>query len=217
MAGVVHMHDGLDGQHGAEQRRGGADTAAPLQMVQIVHGEPVADPALGLLGKGVDLLQRLAGFLLPGAEIHQQSLAQRGAQGVHHPDLRVRELALQLFGGDNGGLVGGGQGGGEGNAQNVFSALQDAPHFLFKGPHADRGGGGGLSIADPGVEVPETDVPAVQEVVIRGAAHLQTQRQDLQAQFLRHASGQITAAVCQNHIITHVPRAPSPFSPLFFP
>ena len=64
------MHDGLDGQHGAEQGGGGVDPAAPLQVVQIVHREPVAEmeavvgdplgklvqrePFLPLFGGGVD-------------------------------------------------------------------------------------------------------------------------------------------------------------------
>ena len=48
--------------------------------------------ALGLLGKGLHLVDGLPLFLLLRAEIHEQSLPQRGAEGVHRQDLRVREI-----------------------------------------------------------------------------------------------------------------------------
>ena len=61
---IIYVHHRLDGQHGAEQRRGGADAPAPLQVVQIVHREPVAEMGTDLLGISLDLFNGLALFLL---------------------------------------------------------------------------------------------------------------------------------------------------------
>ena len=170
------MHDGLDGQHGAEQGGGGVDPAAPLQVVQIVHREPVADAALGLLGKGLHLVNGFPLFLLLRAEIHEQSLPQRGAEGVHRQDLRVGKFVLQLLRGNDGGLVGGGEGGGKADAQDVLSGFQDLPHLFLKFPHVDGGGGGQLAGADPLVELMEADFPAIQIVAVGAITHLQAQR-----------------------------------------
>ena len=197
------MHHGLDGQHGAEQRRGGVDAAAPLQVVQIVHGEPVAHLAPGLQGEAVDLLQGAALGLFLGAEVDKQPLAQRGAQGIHHQELGLRPGLGQVLGGNNGGLVGGGQGGGEAQAQYVLPLVGGFGHGLLKGAHADGGGGGSLPGADALIEIVEADLPAVQIIVVGSAAHLQAQGNDGQPQLLGQLRRQIAAAIGQNDKITH--------------
>ena len=210
---VIHVHDGLDGQHGAEQGRGGVDAAAPLQVVQVVHGEPVAHLATGLQSEVVDLIQRAApGFFL-GAEVDEQALAQRGAQGIHHQEFGLRPALRQLLGGNDGGLVGGGQGGGEAQAQHVLPLVGGLRHGLLKSAHADGGGGGGLPGADALIEIVEANFPAVQVIVVGGAAHLQAQGNDAQPQLLGQLRRQVAAAVGQNDEITHISRAPFLFSP----
>ena len=42
MALVVNMHDRFDIQDGTDGGGGAGDTAASLQMVQIIHGKPMA-------------------------------------------------------------------------------------------------------------------------------------------------------------------------------
>ena len=192
---VVHVHDGFDGQHSAEQRGGGVDAAAPLQVVQVVHGKPVAHLAPGLQSEVVDLLQRAALGLFPGAEVHEQALAQRGAQGIHHQKLRLRPVFGQLLGGNNGGLIGGGQSGGEAQAQHIFPLVGGLGHSLLKNAHADGGGGGCLSGPDALIKIMEADLPAVQVVVIGGAAQLQAQGDHGQPQLLGQLRCQIAAAV----------------------
>ncbi|MPM97258.1 hypothetical protein SDC9_144431 [bioreactor metagenome] len=71
---VVHVHHGLDGQHRAKQGGGGADAAAPLQVVQIVHREPVAHMVFFLLRIGPHLVDAFSGLLKPGAEPNEQPL-----------------------------------------------------------------------------------------------------------------------------------------------
>ena len=189
------MHHRLDGQHGAEQRRGGADAPAPLQVVQIVHREPVAEMGTDLLGISLDLFNGLALFLLLRAEVDEQPLPQRSAQGIHRQNLRLREFTSQLLRRNNSGLKGGRQGGGKADAENVFPGFQNGPHGLFHFAYIDGGGGGQLPGADPGIEVLKADIPAVQIVIIDAAAHLQAQRQNLYAQFRRHFRGEVAAAV----------------------
>ena len=203
------MQHRLDGEHGAHQGGGGADAAAPFEMVQIVHGEPVADLAFRGLRVVPQSREGAARGLFPGAQIHQQPLAQRGAPAVHHQDLPVREFLPQIVGGDDGGLIGGGEGGGKAQIQNILPLREDRPHLLLKIPHADGGGGGGLSGTDAAVKVLEGDVPAIQPVAVGLTAHLQAQRHHHDAQFPGHLVGEIAAAVGHDDEITHV--HPSPF------
>lgn len=95
------------------------------------------------------------------------------------------------------------QGGGEAQAQNIPAAGEDGPHDFLKISHADGGGGGGFSGADAAVEVREGDVPAVQPVAVSFAAHLQTQRHDLNFQFPGQIRREITAAVGNDDIVPH--------------
>ena len=197
------MQHRLDGEHGAHQGGGGTDAPAPLEVVQIVHSEPVADIALGGLRIVPQPGERPARGLFPGAQIHQQALAQRGAPGVHHQHLPVGKLLSEIVRGNDGGLIGGREGGGEAQIQNVLSLGKDLPHLLLKLPHADGGGGGGLSGPDAAVKVLEGDVPTVQPVAVGLTAHLQTQRHHRHAQVPGHLIGEVAAAVGHDDVILH--------------
>ena len=100
LALVGGMHDGLDGEHGAEERGAGAETAAHLQVVQVVHGEPVVDVELVVLHPLHQLLSGEALALLLDGQIEQQALAQRGGERVHHIDVGIGKLLLHVLGGD---------------------------------------------------------------------------------------------------------------------
>ena len=43
MAGVVHVQHGLEAERVANERGGGADPSAALEIDEIVHREPVAE------------------------------------------------------------------------------------------------------------------------------------------------------------------------------
>ena len=174
-------------------------------MVQIVHGEPVADVALGGLGIGPDLPDGAALPLLLGAEVQQKPLAQGRAQGVHHEDLGLRKFRAEVSGGDGGGLVGGGQGGGEVDAQNILPLGQNGPHGVLKLPHADSGGGGGLTGADAGVKILKADLPAVQPVAVIFSVRHNLKRQHLKAKLIRQFLRQVAGRVSHYHIFfTHI-------------
>ena len=208
------MEHRLDGEHGPEQRRRRADPAAPLQVVQIVHSEPVADVPLGPLGKVQNLLQSFPLFLLLGAEPDEQTLSHGGAEAVHHPDLPLREVLLQLPSRNDGGLVGGGKGGGEAQAQNVLPRLQNGPHGGVELPHVDGGGHRHGPGADLGVKLLETDLAAVQQVPVAPALQLQPQGQHLQLQLRRQLCGEVAAAVGHHHKVGHTQSRSFSFFPL---
>ena len=42
MSLVIHMQNGLDGEHGAHNGGGGVDAPAPFQVHQVIDGKPVA-------------------------------------------------------------------------------------------------------------------------------------------------------------------------------
>ena len=205
---IIYVHHRLNGEHGAEQRRGGADTAAALEVVEIVHRTPVADVEAGLLRKGLYLVQTAALLLFHGAEVYQKSLPQGGAEGVHRFNARIGKFASQLLRCNDGGLVGGGEGGGKAEAENVPPGLQEGPHFILKFAHVHGGGGGQLPSAEPGVKLLKADVPSVRVVAVAFSAHFKAQGQNLYAQLRGHFRGEVAAAIGEQHVITHGPSAP---------
>ena len=131
---------------------------------------------VGMEGEGIGKIDGFPLFLLLRAEIHEQSLPQRGAEGVHRQDLRIGKFVLQLLRGNDGGLVGGGEGAGEVDADDVLAGGQNGAHLFLKFPHVDGGGGGQFTGADPLVELMEADFPAIQIVAVGAITHLQAQR-----------------------------------------
>ena len=197
------MHDGLDGEHGAEERGAGAETAAHLQVVQVVHGEPVVDVELVVLHPLHQLLSGEALALLLDGQIEQQALAQRGGERVHHIDVGIGELLLHVLGGDARTLVGGGEGAGEVDADDVLAGSQNGAHGLLKLAYVGGGGGGQHAAADLAVEILEADGAAVQQVGVIVPIDVDGQGHHGQLQLLGHVVGQVAAAVGHNDIFTH--------------
>ncbi|MPM66470.1 hypothetical protein SDC9_113377 [bioreactor metagenome] len=115
------MENGLDGQHGAHQSGGRRNSAASLEVVEVVHGEPVAHPELVLLHPVAHLLNALALSLFHGGQGNQHALAHGSAQGVHDINLPLGELLAQLGGGNHGRLIRSRKAGGEGQNQNILA------------------------------------------------------------------------------------------------
>ena len=197
------MHDGLNGEHGAEERGAGAETAAHLQVVQVVHGEPVVDVELVVLHPLHQLLSGEALALLLDGQIKQQALAQRGGERVHHIDVGIGELLLHVLGGDARTLVGGGEGAGEVDADDVLAGSQNGAHGLLKLAYVGGGGGGQHAAADLAVEILEADGAAVQQVGVIVPIDVDGQGHHGQLQLLGHVVGQVAAAVGHNDIFTH--------------
>ena len=203
MALAVHMEHGLHLQHGAEQGRRRRHPAAPLEVVEVIHREPVADVVLLLLHKVPDLLEGPAPALLLDREVDQQALAQGGGPAVHHQDLAVRIGLLHLLGGDAGGLVGGGEAGGEADAENILPGGRDGLHGLVENAHADSGGGAQGAAPQALVEVSRLDVPVVRVVEILLSLHHKGQGEEFELQFRLHLGGEIAAAIGEDDKIAH--------------
>ena len=201
---VGGVHDGLDGQHGAHQCRGGGHATALFQIVQVVHREPVADVELVFLHPVPQLVQgQVLLQLLVGGQVHQQALAQGGAEGVDDPDAALGMLGQNGLRRDAGGLVGGGQGRGEADAQDILPLLQNGGHGVLKLAHVDGGGGGHFARPDPPVKLLVADGRAIQGVGIVLPVHVHGQGQHLQLQVLCHLVRQVAAAVGHENIFAH--------------
>ena len=200
---AVHVEHGLHLQHGAEQGRRRGHPAAPLEVVEVVHCEPVADVVLLLLHKVPHLLNGPALALLLDREIDQQALAQGGGPAVHHQDLAVRMGLLDLLGGNAGGLVGGGEAGGEADAEDVLSGDHDGLHGLVKDAHADGGGGAQGAAPQALVELIGLNIPVVRVVEIFLSLHHKGQGKEGELQLLRHLGGEVAATVGEDDKIAH--------------
>ncbi len=217
LALVGGVHDRLDGQHGAEKRSAGAETAAHLQIVQIIHGEPVVNVQLVVLHPLHQFLGGQSLALLLDGQIQQQALAQRGGQRVHHINVGIGELLFHILCGDGRALVGGGKGAGEIDGDNILPLGQDGTHSLLELAHVGGGGSGQDTAADLSVKILEADGAAVQQVGVIRAINMDGQRHHYQAQFLSHVVRQITAAVGHNNIVAHRNNLlGSDFSPLSY-
>ena len=206
---VVHMEDGLDGQHGAHYGGGGADTTAPLQIHQIVDGKPVAQMQPVFLQPPGQILQGHAGLPLFRGMEGKQPLAQGGAQAVYHQDLPVRIAFLQLPGGNDCGLIGGGKAGRKGQRQHILAALQNGHHGVLPLLGVDGGGGRRLS-------GPQTVVECFQAAVIPVGVGFPPEgdgkRQGMQTQLLIALFGKIAAGIGKNPVRHTI--APFLFSPV---
>ena len=128
---VVHMEDGLDGQHGSHYRGGGADAAAPLQIHQVIDGKPVAQMQPVFLQPPGQRFHGHTGIPLFRGMKSKQPLTQGGAQAVYHQDFPVRIALLQLLRGNDRGLIGGGQAGRKGQHQHILAALQKGHYGIL--------------------------------------------------------------------------------------
>ena len=200
---VVHVEDRLDLEHGAQHGGGGRDAPSPLQEVQIVHGELVAQAELVGLGPVPDLFDGLPPGPLLGGQIDQQALAQRGAQGVHRVHLPVGVFLPQLVHGDDGGVVGGGQAGREGQDQHIPARLEQGLHRVHILGHVDGGGGGHLAGAQLLIEQVGVHLPIVRVIVVGVLIQDEAQREDLDVQLLDQFRSQIGGGISEDDEVGH--------------
>ena len=160
------MEDRFDLEHGTHHSGGGRDASAPLQEVEVVHREVVAQVLLVCLYPVPDLFNTGAVVPLLGGIPHQQALSQRGAQGIHSVQFAFRVFFSQLLHRNQGGVVGGGQSGGEGQHQYVLPRLKQGFQRLGILGNIDGVGGGRIALAQAVVEGVRVHLPVVRVVVI---------------------------------------------------
>ena len=197
------MEHRLHLQHRTKQGRCRRQPPAPLEVVEVIHREPVADVPLLLLHEVPDILNGFAPALLLDSQIDQQALAHGGGAAVHDEDFAVRMVGEHLLGGDAGRLVGGGQARGEADAEDVPACRRQLLHRLMEHAHADGGGRPQGAAAQPGVEIVRRNIPVVRIIEIFLPVHNKGQGQDRQLQLLHHLGSKIAAAVGQDGKIAH--------------
>ena len=205
---VIHMDDGLDAQHAAEESSGGADAAAPLQMVQIVHGEPVREAHLVVFHPLGQIVQAHALGPLVAGMPHQKTLAQGGAEGVHHADGTVGIVLHHFLGSDDSRLVGGADTGVKSQAQNVFAGIQDGLHDADPAVGVDGGGGGHFAAAHAVIEI--LQISRIVQVVQQFALEQDGQRGIGNTQVLVLLIGKVAAGI-GNDAVVHMDNTPVKF------
>ena len=171
VAGIVDVEDRFDVDQGAHDGGGFGDPAAPVQMVEIIHREVVDDVPLDGLDVFCGLGEALARVPVLDGLVDQQSMAQRGAQGVDHDDVPLREFLPGLFRGDESRAAGAGKTGRKSDVQQVVPLGQD-PAEQIQGILQIGGGGGGQGAA-PEFFVKSADV----HVLVGHAVHGYRQRE----------------------------------------
>ena len=111
-------------QHRAEPAAGLGNAPTAHIEGQIGREEPVMQLEAVLLGPVAQLLQSHPPVAQIGQLVHQQAIAGRGAQRIHHVDLAFRILGRQLVAGEAGGIVGAGDAAGQRHVQDIQPLLQ---------------------------------------------------------------------------------------------
>ena len=197
------MEHRLDLQHGAHHGGGGGDAAAPLEEVQVIHRELVAQLQLVGLCPVPNLLDGLALGALLGGQINKQPLPQRGTQSIHGVQLSIRVFFPEILHGNYRGAVCGGQAGGEGQHQDVAPLLQQGLQRLGVLGHIDGGGGGHLAGTEHLIKGMGLHLPVVGVVVIYMVLNGEAQGQNTHVQLLDQIGPQIGGGICQDNEIGH--------------
>ena len=152
MAFVVNMEDGLDVQNAAEKGRCRTDTAAALEVDQIVHRKPVAKIGQQPVHIGGDFLHRCTGLLFLHRQIDDHTLTGRGTQGVDDGNAALRVFFHQLRCSHLTGADGVAQAGGKTEVEDIHSLLQLLLKYLTEILHVGCGGLEHASLAHPLIE-----------------------------------------------------------------
>ena len=201
VAGIVHMEHGLDVQQSTHEGGRRADPAAPLQVDQIVHGEPVTEVEAGVLHEFGGLLQAGALPLLLHGEVHQQAEAGGGGEGVHHQDLPVRVLLHQSLGSHGAGVYGGAEAGGKADVEDVLALFYAGLKGLLKDLHVGRCGAGHAAASHSLIELGKGQVEVAEALLVLVKLHGQADKGHLP--LLQQLRRNVTGGICKNHVICH--------------
>ena len=136
----IALQNGLDLQKRAGQRRRAGQTATLAQELQVVYHEQLSHLAAELRRAGGDRIH--IGALLRQIRRlqHHQTLAQRSAPAVQHPDVPVGIALPQLLRHHAHAPAGAADAAGQPDIQHVIALLQHGLHGFAGGQGADHGG-----------------------------------------------------------------------------
>ena len=203
MTRVIHVQHRLDVEHRAEKRRRTGHTPAALEMIQVVHREPVGQMQLVFLQPPGRFFNAAARLLLLRRMVDQQALAHGGAQAVHREEFVLRIFCAQVLEGDARGVECAGQPGRKTHIQHVEAVPRHFTRYFPECLHIDLAGGGHSPAAEHIVKVPGRKVCFLRVVPIAffadGIGHGQYSNARLRHKLRRKVRGGIR----QDLIFTH--------------
>ena len=152
LALLIALQQGLDLQHGADQRHRAGHAPGLFQEHQIVHHEDLAHVAPQRQKPPGGFRQVQPGMLVFHRPHHQYALAQGRAQGVHQAEFPLGIAFPQLDHGHLGGLVGAGDARGHAHEQYVLPGLQQGLEVVDVCLGIDLAGGHAQAVAHGGIE-----------------------------------------------------------------
>ena len=133
MAGVIHVQHGLEAERVADERGGGADASAALEIDEIVHREPVAEMEAVVKNDLFTFLDRAALPLFLHGHIKQQTEPAGRAERIDAADIAFGVLFAQLLRSDAPGVVCTAQTRGKADVEDILAVLQNRLKALHEG------------------------------------------------------------------------------------
>ena len=213
MALIVHMHNRLYAEHGAYRGGGGGNAPAPLEVIQIVHGEPVAHVQLFAFNEVPHLFYGRARFLFLRGIVCYHALPEGRGKRIHGIDLSVGVLFPELARGGFAGIICGAQSSGKAYIQYILALTEQLFHFFLKGSSIYRRGLELLSLSRQLIELLKAYLPSVQPVAVIFSVRHNLKRQHLKAKLIRQFLRQVAGRISHYHIFfTHI----ASFLPIIF-
>ena len=205
MALIVHMHNRLYAEHGAYRGGGGGNAPAPLEVIQIVNGEPVAHVQLFAFNKVPHLLYGRALFLFLRGIVCYHALAEGRGECIHSIYLSVGVLFPELARGGFAGIICGAESCGEAYIKYIFPLLEKFFHFLLESGGIHCGGLEFLSFSRQLIELLKAYLPSVQPVAVIFSVRQNLKRKHLKAKLIRQFLRQVAGRISQYHIfVAHI-------------
>ena len=146
------MENRLDIQHSAKEGCSRRHPSAPLQVVQVIHGKPMAQVQLILFQPLNHLVDGFSLFLFLYRVVDIQPLSQGGAEGIHYLDPVIRIFRLKLLSRYLSGIAGAGQAGRKGDIEDIPAMLQHFLEIIRIAVHRYLAGGRTLPLPDNAVK-----------------------------------------------------------------
>ena len=201
MAFIVHMEHGLDVQQAAHKCSRRTDTAAALEIFQIIHGEPVVNVQAGVFGKLCRFLDRGAGILAIHGQLDQQALPGRSGKRIDGKNLPIRVLLPQLGSSHLRRMHGGAQAGRKAEVKKINALVQLLDKRVAEHRHIDCGCTRNAAFPDLLIEFRKR--PFEVQMALRFVVKLIAQTDKGNAPFFKDLRHNIRSRIRHNYIISH--------------
>ena len=136
---LIAAQDRFDPQQVAGQRHAGVQAAGTGQIFEVVHGKDAVH-AVGCFRQNIRDFRKRKAFLTEFIGVDRQnSLSQRGVQGIDQINLTFRIFLSQFLCGDSGGVVGAADIAAQRNIQDIFAFFEERLEIILKFSAVDQG------------------------------------------------------------------------------